>query len=112
MTLVHPLDALRTNPVVALFEGERHGDGVELSFFVSDVPPGLGPSLHKHPYAEAFLVQEGEATFTVGDEELVVAGGHVVVAPPDTPHRLENTGDGNLLVVSIHPSRQVQQTDL
>jgi mannose-6-phosphate isomerase-like protein (cupin superfamily) len=68
--------------------------------------------LHEHPYPEVFLSQEGEATFTVGEEELVVAGGHVVVVPPRTPHRLENTGEGTLHMVSIHPSGKVEQTDL
>ena len=48
----------------------------------------------------------------MGEEELTVTGGHVVVVPPHTPHRLENTGEGILRVVSIHPSGAVEQTDL
>jgi mannose-6-phosphate isomerase-like protein (cupin superfamily) len=36
--------------------------------------------LHRHPYAEVFLVQEGNATFTVGEDTIDVTGGQIVVA--------------------------------
>ena len=49
------------------FEGYLYG-GAEVSFFISETPPGKGPSLHAHPYAEIFVVQEGELTFTVGGD--------------------------------------------
>ena len=54
---------------------------------VVEAAPGDGPSLHRHPYEEVFVVQEGEATFTLGDEQRVVRGGEVVVAPPGVAHR-------------------------
>ena len=109
MTFVRALSEMRTSPTACLFEG-RDGAGVEVSVFVTDTPPGLGPSLHVHPYPEVFVVQEGEATFSVGEEELRVPGGHVVVVPPDTPHGFKNLGEEALRVVSIHPSGKVEQT--
>src|SRR5215213_1106939 len=112
MARVHALADLASSPTARLFEGARHGDGIELSFFVTAHPAGGGPQLHVHPYAEVFLVQDGEATFTVGDERLVVNGGNVAVVPPETPHRFENTGEGLLRIVSMHPSPAVEQTDL
>jgi mannose-6-phosphate isomerase-like protein (cupin superfamily) len=112
MTLVLAIDDLDRGPTAALFEGHRQAEAVDLSCFVVDAPTGRGPVLHKHPYAEVFVVQEGEATFTAGGEELRVTGGHIVVVPAETPHRFENTGDGQLRVVSIHPSGKVQQTNL
>ncbi|MDP8932046.1 MAG: hypothetical protein M3O70_26635 [Actinomycetota bacterium] len=45
------------------FEGHHHGD-TSVSFIVIDAPPGSGPKLHKHPYEEVFVVQEGSVTFT------------------------------------------------
>src|SRR5215210_8997062 len=48
------------------FQGYRHDAGV--SFIVVDAPPGGGPKLHRHPYEEVFVVQEGTATFTAGEE--------------------------------------------
>ena len=59
-----------------------------------------------------FVVQTGTATFTVGGDELVVPGGHIVVVPAQTPHGFEGAGDDTLRVVSVHPSGTVEQTDL
>ena len=109
--LVIPLADLAPTPHSNEFVGAEHGD-VPFSIILVHSQPGVGPKLHRHPYAEVFVVQEGEATFTAGDDELVVTGGHIVVVPRETPHRFENTGDGTLRVVSIHPSGKVQQTDL
>ncbi len=67
-------------------------------------PPGSGPSLHQHPYEEVFIVQEGRATYVLGDEERVVEAGEIVVAPANTPHRFVNSGDGPLRQVDIHAS--------
>lgn len=112
MTLVHVLDDLLAGPRAKLFEGTRHGDGVELSFFVTTTPPDRGPPLHVHPDAEVFLVEAGEATFTIGDEELVVTTGHIVMVPPETPHRFHNSGRDTLRIVSIQPSSEVQQPNV
>ena len=109
MTIVLGLADLPSSHMSTRFEGHRHG-GVDLSFFVTEAPPGSGARLHTHPYAEVFIVQEGEATFTAGDEELVVTGGQVVVVPPETPHRFENTGDGILRQVGIHDRGEMQTT--
>jgi hypothetical protein len=49
--------------------GEEAGEfqgrllGVSVSVIVVDAPPGGGPRLHRHPYEEVFVVQEGSATF-------------------------------------------------
>ena len=105
MDAIRPLDDFRRNDVAWRFEG---GD-VQLSFFVTRFEPGDGPSLHVHPYAEVFLVQEGEATFTMGEREEVVRAASVVVVPGGTPHRFVTSGAGPSLVVSIHPSGEVVQ---
>ena len=90
------------------FEGHRHG-GADVSFFISDTPPGKGPSLHVHPYDEVFVVQEGNLTFTVGKDTVEAKGGHIVVAPAGTPHKFVNSGDTRLKQVSIHPAPEMQQ---
>ena len=65
-------------------------------------PPGGGPRLHRHPYEEVFVIQEGTATFTAGDETVEAKGGQVVVVPAGVPHRFVNTGEGLLRQVDIH----------
>jgi mannose-6-phosphate isomerase-like protein (cupin superfamily) len=83
------------------FIGEDNG-GVGISVLLIDAPPGHGPRLHRHAYEEVFIVQEGQATFTAGDDERQVGAGEVVVVPPDTPHRFVNSGDGPLRQIAIH----------
>ena len=87
------------------FEGYHHGD-TGVSFVVVDAPPGGGPKLHKHPYEEVFVVQEGTATFTAGDEVIEAGGGQVVVVPAGVPHRFVNSGVGRLRQVDIHASER------
>ena len=86
------------------FQGFRHGAGV--SFIVVEAPPRGGPRLHRHPYEEVFVVQEGTATFTAGDEIIEAHGGQVVVVPAGVPHKFVNTGAGRLRQVDIHASER------
>jgi quercetin dioxygenase-like cupin family protein len=103
-------DDVRFSPTARLFEG---GDELGVSIFVTEYAErGQGPRLHLHPYPEVFVVHAGVARFTVGDEQLIVAAGHFVVAPADTPHAFECAGDETLRVVSVHPNGAVIQTDL
>jgi mannose-6-phosphate isomerase-like protein (cupin superfamily) len=82
------------------FQGYRLGAGI--SFIVVDAPPGGGPRLHRHPYEEVFVVLEGTATFTAGDDEIEVRGGQVVVVPAGVAHKFVNSGPGRLRQVDIH----------
>jgi quercetin dioxygenase-like cupin family protein len=84
-----------------LFDGAAHDAPV--SFFLTHSPPGEGPGLHRHPYAETFIVQDGQATFTVGDDTIEAKAGDVVVAPANVPHAFVNSGSGMLRSVNIHP---------
>lgn len=85
------------------FEGYEHG-GTGISLIFVDAAPGRGPALHKHDYDEVFVVQEGEATMTAGDRQLVVHAGDIVVVPAGQPHGFVNSGDGPLRQIDIHLS--------
>lgn len=84
------------------FEGADHS-GANVSFFLGHAPPGRGPSLHRHDYAEVFIVLEGQAIFRTADEEREVAAGHVVVVPAGEPHGFTASGEGSRQV-NIHAS--------
>jgi len=71
---------------------------------VVDAPPGGGPKLHRHPFEEVFIVQEGTATFTAGDETVEVKGGQVIVVPAGVAHKFVNSGEERLRQVDIHAS--------
>jgi len=101
------LESLALSHRAARFNGKDYG--TPISFFVTNHAPGEGPGLHRHPYPETFIVQQGTVTFTVGDEEVVTSAGNVVVVPTDTWHGFKNTGDEPLLQVSVHASPEVIQ---
>ena len=109
MATVTPLEELRRSPTALLFQGEEQ---IPISIFVTEYQRGQGPDLHTHPYAEAFVVETGTALFTAGDEQIEVAGGNIVVVPPETVHGFKGAGDDTLRVVSVHPSPTVRQTNL
>jgi quercetin dioxygenase-like cupin family protein len=50
--------------------------------------------------------------FTAGDDEITVDAGHIVIVPAETPHMFKCAGDDTLRVVSVHPSGELQQTEL
>ena len=48
--------------------------------------------------------QEGNATFTAGEETIDVSGGQVVVVPAGMAHKFVNSGEERLRQVDIHAS--------
>ena len=64
---------------------------------------GGGPRLHKHPYAETFIIRRGSATFTIGSSQVIGRAGQVLIAPAETPHKF-STGPGGYEAVHIHAS--------
>jgi mannose-6-phosphate isomerase-like protein (cupin superfamily) len=93
------------------FEGKAIGTGVTVLFF-SDARIGAGPVLHRHPYDEVFIVREGRARFTIGDEIVEAVAGEILLAPAGTPHKFENLGPGRLETTDIHVSPEYIQEDL
>ncbi len=85
-------------------QGYNHNAAV--SIIVVDAPPGSGPKLHRHPYEEVFVIQDGTVTFTAGDETIEATGGQVVVVPAGVAHKFTNSGTGRLRQVDIHASDQ------
>jgi mannose-6-phosphate isomerase-like protein (cupin superfamily) len=84
-------------------EGTHYG-GVPASLIFFNGPPGSGPRLHSHPYAELFVVQEGEAEFVVGDDLVIATPGQILIAPAGVPHKFTNKGSGSFQSLDIHLS--------
>jgi uncharacterized cupin superfamily protein len=68
-------------------------------------PPGqAGPPLHLHPHTdEMFYIADGDATFVLGDSELQLSAGALVIVPRGTAHTVWNSGGRpvrGLLVIS------------
>jgi mannose-6-phosphate isomerase-like protein (cupin superfamily) len=84
----------------ATFNGHEHG--AQVSFFLSRNRPGTGPGLHRHPYEEVFIVEEGDVLFTVGERTIEAGAGDIVVVPAGTPHKFVSRGETHRQI-SIHP---------
>ena len=87
------------------FVGSQYKD-IEVSFIWVDMPPGGMIRLHKHPYKEIFIIQEGVATFTVGSATLEANAGQIIIVPKDVPHKFMNLSDRQLKQIDIHMNRQ------
>ena len=56
------------------------------------VPPGSGPSPHKHAFEEAFLVLEGEIEAVCGRDRVRAGPQDAVNVPAGAPHAFRNVG--------------------
>ncbi len=83
------------------FQGGAYGADVSVVFFTTDKIGG-GPKLHRHPYAETFIIRTGRALFTVGDRKVEAEAGQIVVAPANVVHKFENLGPGRLETTDLH----------
>jgi quercetin dioxygenase-like cupin family protein len=95
-------DELPWSAIAHELVGADHG--LEVSVLFVDAPPGGGPALHRHPYAELFIVLDGEARFTVEGAQIDARAGDVVVAEAGEAHAFVNTGAAPLRQVDIHLS--------
>ena len=109
MTHLISIEELPHGGTAHTFEGYRYDDA-DVSFFLTDGPPGSGPKLHKHPYAEVFVIQEGNVTFTAGDDTIEATSGQIVVVPAGVPHKFVNSGSGRARHIDIHTSRRMVTT--
>lgn len=87
------------------FEGFRF-PATDVSFIWVDMLPGGAIRLHKHPYQEIFIVQEGVSTFVVGSSTLEAHAGQIILVPADVPHKFMNDGSTRLRQIDIHVSKQ------
>jgi mannose-6-phosphate isomerase-like protein (cupin superfamily) len=87
------------------FEGIKFQD-TEVSFIWVEMPPGGSVRLHKHPYKEIIIIQDGIAAYAVGSAIIEGHAGQIIIVPADTPHKFMNTGNIPLKQVDIHTSKQ------
>ena len=86
------------------FQGIHQDTNV--SFIWVDMPPGGAIRLHKHPYEEIFIIQEGTATFTVDSVTLEARAGQIIIVPAEVPHKFMNLSDKQLKQMDIHINKQ------
>jgi quercetin dioxygenase-like cupin family protein len=87
------------------FNGLHHQD-TEVSFIWVDMPPGGSVRLHKHPYKEIFIIQEGVSTFTVDSTTLEAHAGQIIIVPAGVAHKFINNSDRQLKQIDIHINKE------
>jgi quercetin dioxygenase-like cupin family protein len=89
-------------------EGAKHG--LRTSIFHSQIVPGSGPPEHTHPYAEIFVLFDGQGRYRVNEVELDAEAGDVVIVPADSWHSFTNTGSGLLRHAAVHEAPAKEST--
>jgi quercetin dioxygenase-like cupin family protein len=68
-------------------------------------------SFHKHPATdELFYIVEGVGEFTVGNESITVGPTSSVYGPANVFHGLVNSGDKEMVVISVQAPKPVEST--
>jgi quercetin dioxygenase-like cupin family protein len=102
---VRRIDELPRGENAEAFNGHEHG--AQVSFFLSHNRPNTGPKLHRHPYEETFIVQEGDVLFTVDGRTIEAAAGDIIVVPSGAPHKFLSRGATHRQI-SIHPVARME----
>jgi mannose-6-phosphate isomerase-like protein (cupin superfamily) len=76
------------------------------SLWEAIVPPGGGPPPHVHSREEeGFYILDGEITFRIGEERVVVTAGMFANMPVGTPHSFRNeSGKPAKMLISVAPA--------
>ena len=78
-----------------------------------EVLPGKRLSYQKHAQrAEHWFVVEGTAKVTLDDREITVRAGEAIDIPIGAAHRVENTGDGNLVFIEVQRGSYLGEDDI
>ena len=104
--LLHRSDLAPSGPRSKQFEGAPYRAGVSF-FLVESEPGGPGVRLHRHPYAETWIVCAGRAAFTVDGQEAEAGPGDAVVVEAGAPHKFCNAGSELLDLVCIHAAERM-----
>jgi mannose-1-phosphate guanylyltransferase len=78
-----------------------------------EIRPGGGISLQLHRQrSEHWVVADGEARVTRGDEVLTLRRNQSTYIPAGTRHRLENAGAGTLVVIEVQTGAYLGEDDI
>ena len=79
------------------------GDDTDGRYCLMDfhIPPGGGPSPHRHDFEESFLILEGEIEATFRGVKSVARAGETVNIPANAPHEFHNKTDKPVRLLCI-----------
>ncbi|NVJ70100.1 MAG: phosphomannose isomerase type II C-terminal cupin domain [Alphaproteobacteria bacterium] len=87
------------------------GDGFGLKRI--DVAPGQLLSLQKHAHRdEHWVIVEGIADVTIGEQTKQLRAGDSVFIPRETVHRISNPGASPLVFIEVQLGQELRETDI
>lgn len=87
------------------FDIEGAEIGANATLILTDMAVGRGPRLHKHPYAEVWVIVSGATRFTAGDATIDASVGDIVHVEAEKPHKFVVTA-GPAKMVCIHTAER------
>lgn len=111
--MVHLLPAAERAPTSSRtirFEGAQYD--TPISFFAVDLAPGQGPVLHRHPYAETWIVKRGRALIVAGEQTFEVGPDDITVVPAGVAHKFTALDGERLEMMCVHAAGTIAQQDL
>lgn len=74
------------------------------SLFEEEIPLGMGPPPHRHPWDEAYYVLEGEVDFEIDGEPLTIRAGDFARLPANTVHGFKGaSAAGSRVLIFAQP---------
>lgn len=84
----------------------------DITCLFEHIAPGDAIPLHTHTSDEIVFVDDGEGSYTLGDDVTPVGAGTVVFIPAGTPHGTRNDGERPLSIHAVFPSCELDITYL
>ena len=92
---------------------EIHLEEADLKIKRIMVKPGKRLSLQSHEHrAENWVVVQGQAMVTLGEETIKLEKRQSVFIPEKTRHRMENTGKGALVFIEVQTGTYLGEDDI
>jgi quercetin dioxygenase-like cupin family protein len=93
------------------FVGAQQGD-VQVSAYLVEAAPGLGPRLHRHPYDKVAFVRAGRVRWEIDGQEHEAGPGDIVVVKAGEVHTFRSIGEEPLVQIDVHLSPTFIQENL
>ncbi|WP_108124321.1 cupin domain-containing protein [Saccharospirillum mangrovi] len=96
--LVHELGPNRFTALATPTLGSR-----ETSVWIVEIPPDSPATPHQLTHEEVFIVLQGTAEVTLGDQIEQASAGGAIIVPPDTLFQVRNNGTETFKAVCCLP---------
>ena len=107
-TADHPVFELGGNTVTSLAAPARGATDAVL--FRVEIPAGGGLPRHHHDHLDVFTIQDGTATFSVGDDETEMTAGDSAVVPVGAcDHLVAGPGGATIVVTMLAGTKLIRE---